>query len=293
MRFLVQWNQYTCNFKLIYYYSELKKERSKRKKLIRKKKDDKKNKIEQSMDYDWLNDETKAIANKKDVIKAWRRRYHENQHNSSDDDDKSIEDLQTFDINNISNKKFRKCIGKNLLKKIKNSITQIKEDEIEADDSTTNSQNDNKKIIESDSENEELKEETKITESFLSKFLLSSDSSKEGELNLFHALRALPKRIGEINFSKIELMNLSVVQMSIIAFQNDDKDELFNFYDKKMKKRFLMIKLAAAQNYNDTNDVCGRLAKSVDSLTTMFGVNQSQLANLGKVDNKSESCSEF
>ena len=124
--------------------------------------------------------------------------------------------------------------------------------------------------------------------------MLSSDLSKEGELNLFHALRALPKRIGEPNYAKIELMNFSAVQMSIIAFQNDDKDELFNFYDKKMKKRLLGARVAAKNNVKETSVVAGRLTAITDKLRTLLQLNPSLLVDLpSKNDNKSESASEF
>ena len=83
------------------------------------------------------------------MIKAWNLRYHKDQHHSSEDENKSLEDLQTFEINNVSNRKFRKYVGKRLLDKIKRSVTRIRENEIgEIDaESISNSINENKKII--------------------------------------------------------------------------------------------------------------------------------------------------
>lgn len=44
------------------------------------------------------------------------------------------------------------------------------------------------------------------------------------------------------NLDRVEMLNQSAIQISIIAFQNDDKDELFNFYDKRGKNRLMKVR---------------------------------------------------
>jgi hypothetical protein len=62
-----------------------------------------------------------------------------------------------------------------------------------------------------------------LIEDFLDKFVFIADASatkEEVDLNL--ALKALPKKIDEGNIYRIDLINFTLIQKSLIAFQNND-----------------------------------------------------------------------
>lgn len=166
------------------------------------------------------------------------------------------------------------------------------------DQSQSNIAMQSRKILATESDHGESEGEIAVVDGFLSRFLLSSDSNTKGEINLFHALRAIPKRLNEVNFNRIEMMNLSLVQMSIIAFQNDDKDELFNFYDKRSKTRLHKLKLSSVDNSTHISDILKRLTLVFEKSMSMYGVNGQAVHRQGSSDtyadnDKSESASDF
>lgn len=112
----------------------------------------------------------------------------------------------------------------------------------------------------------------------LSRFLLSSDSNQsDSEIDLRLALRALPKRFTEHNAHKIELINFSVIQMSLIAFQNDDKDELFNFNDRRNTKRLFKLFAASKDNTEGITTLKSRSFALITKLGRVFGVKTENL----------------
>ena len=79
-------------------------------------------------------------------------------------------------------------------------------------------------------------EELQLVEDFLDKFVFVSETSTANEqIDLNLALKALPVKVDEQNIYRIDLMNFNMVQRSLIAFQNNDQDELFEFYDNRSK----------------------------------------------------------
>lgn len=79
-------------------------------------------------------------------------------------------------------------------------------------------------------------EEIQLIEDFLDKLVLVGESSMSNEqVDLNLALKALPLRVDETNIYRIDLMNFNLVQRSLIAFQNNDQDELFEYYDNRQK----------------------------------------------------------
>lgn len=77
-------------------------------------------------------------------------------------------------------------------------------------------------------------EEMHLVEDFLQKFLLISSTSSYGEqIDLNLALKALPLKVDNTNIYRIDLINFNLAQRSLIAFQNNDQDELFEFYDNR------------------------------------------------------------
>jgi hypothetical protein len=51
------------------------------------------------------------------------------------------------------------------------------------------------------------------------------------------ACRALPKKLALGNLYKIDLINFARIQKSLISFFNDDQDEMFTYFDNKLKQR--------------------------------------------------------
>ena len=54
--------------------------------------------------------------------------------------------------------------------------------------------------------------------------------------------RAMAQTFTRHNFKRIEMVHFTNVQKALIGFQNDDMDELFNFYDARNKTRFTKLK---------------------------------------------------
>ena len=82
-------------------------------------------------------------------------------------------------------------------------------------------------------------DELHLIEDFLDKFVFIADSSStKEEIDLNLALKAMPSKIDETNIYRIDLINFTLIQKALIAFQNDDQDELFNYYDNRNKGRF-------------------------------------------------------
>lgn len=66
------------------------------------------------------------------------------------------------------------------------------------------------------------------------------------DLNL--ALKALPEKVDIHNIYRIEMINFNLIQKALITYQNDDQDELFNYYDNRTKMRFKSIGQKAIEN---------------------------------------------
>lgn len=80
-------------------------------------------------------------------------------------------------------------------------------------------------------------------------------------------MKALPKRINEHNIYRIDLMNFNAIQISLIAFQNDDQDELFQYYDSRNKKRLLKLKKKTIENGSEIETI-KQIATTVLSLSS-------------------------
>ena len=99
-------------------------------------------------------------------------------------------------------------------------------------------------------------EELQLVEDFLDKFVFVSETSTANEqLDLNLALKALPVKVDESNIYRIDLMNFNMVQRSLIAFQNNDQDELFEFYDNRSKQRLRRIIKRATDNDTQTDEI--------------------------------------
>lgn len=164
------------------------------------------------------------------IIEAWKR-YRPN------DAHPIVQEEQPIVHN--TNKNFKTVVGQMFINRLIENINKNSQQvEMEDDDGSAGSSEGDKSMI----EDEIPKIELAITEEFLKRFTLGSDASQNEVINLQLALRALPKRVNEHNEAKINLLNFAVIRMSLIGFQNDDKDELFNYYDQQNFKRLYKLR---------------------------------------------------
>lgn len=100
-------------------------------------------------------------------------------------------------------------------------------------------------------------EEVQLIEDFLDKFIFVGDSSSTSreQIDLNLALKALPAKVDEKNIYRIDLMNFNLIQRSLIAFQNDAQDELFQYYDNRSKERLKKITKRAEHNEMSTEEI--------------------------------------
>ena len=86
------------------------------------------------------------------------------------------------------------------------------------------------------------KYELELVDEFLDKFVyITDDSMSKVQVDVCLMRKAVPEYITEKNLPKIQQLNLTLIQKALIAFQNDDQDELFNYYDHRSKARFNKI----------------------------------------------------
>lgn len=175
---------------------------------------------------------------------------------------------ENFDtkVNPLSNaKKFKRMIGRKFTKNMIRSVFHVDDGQADED------QDEDSTVMGDDDEPTDdlvLANEIRIVDNFLSRFLLSSETAKKNMINLKLAMKALPKRINEVNVDRLELMNFSLIQMSIIGFQNDDKDELMNYYDRRNQRRLLNLRTNSAENSEKVRhieDVVFKLTKLASS----------------------------
>ncbi len=68
-------------------------------------------------------------------------------------------------------------------------------------------------------------------------------------------LKALPNRITKITIEQIEMFNFRVFQESLIAFQNVDLVNAFEYFDEKNRERIQNLKEKLSSQKNNLNDV--------------------------------------
>ena len=258
------------------------------------------NKVKDKDNVKWTEDTVvKYCVDKELIMKIWKRFKIKGEELSSDDENRLIPDIDTHDkdFRIVGSKKFREIIGRRIKKEIIKCLSQTKnEKEYQEMDTISQLRADTERYNQSAEEELDIDEkDIEIADLFLSRFLITSDATGKGEIDLTHVLRALPKRMNGVNFPRIEMMNMSGVQLSIIAFQNDDKDELFNFYDKRNKNR--MHRLRVSLEENNLAEVQIRLVQLMGRSISILGVHEEVKDNAyiyeSYIDNRSETASNF
>ena len=65
--------------------------------------------------------------------------------------------------------------------------------------------------------------------------MLTSKRSNTTNIDLKLTKKSLPDKISFQNLKNIDLINFSLLQKSLISFFNDDQDEMFDYYDNRLK----------------------------------------------------------
>lgn len=90
---------------------------------------------------------------------------------------------------------------------------------------------------------------------FLSRFTIVSESSLNEHLDILLLLKALPNKITMLSLEQTEMFNFRVFQESLIAFQNVDLVNAFEYFDEKNRERVQNVKEKLISQRNNLNDV--------------------------------------
>jgi len=100
-----------------------------------------------------------------------------------------------------------------------------------------------------------LEEEKKIVKEFLSKFIASPEISMNNLIDVSRVLKALPKTFTYDNVVKSDIINMRNIQLSLISYQNESQDKLFQFYDTRIKTRVSILAKRAEENKDLIQDI--------------------------------------
>jgi hypothetical protein len=100
-----------------------------------------------------------------------------------------------------------------------------------------------------------LDEEKKIVKEFLSKFIASPEISMSNLIDVSWVLKALPTFFHIHNVVKSNLINMRNLQLSLIAYQNESQDKLFQFYDTRIETRMQILAKRAEENKEIIQDI--------------------------------------
>lgn len=92
-------------------------------------------------------------------------------------------------------------------------------------------------------------------DAFLTKFTIVSESSLNEHLDIMLMLKALPNRVSLLSLEQIEMFNFRVFQESLIAFQNVDLVNAFEYFDEKNRERVQNVKEKLVSQKNNLSDV--------------------------------------
>lgn len=195
------------------------------------------------------------------IVAAWKKFEMNGNDVLETDVEFSVKDLDPQKkVNYNKGQNFRRKIGSHFLKNLKSALKKTcVEADFEEMETASNNASHTMLMEDSISENSDIEEKAKAVTNFLSRFKMSSDVGSETEINLHNVIRVLPKQINNINLNKIDLIRFSMIQKSIISFQNDDKDELFKFYNDRSLKRIESLRVTSEFNRGEVDNVCGRI----------------------------------
>ena len=106
-------------------------------------------------------------------------------------------------------------------------------------------------------------DEINYVESLLDSFIIPQDASNIEQLNISLAMKCLPNKVHIHYFDRIELINFKAVHLAMIAFQNDDQDEIFGFYSEKNKRVLFSLEKTANQIHEILKNIDGKLINNL------------------------------
>ena len=98
-------------------------------------------------------------------------------------------------------------------------------------------------------------EAVRAVDAFLSKFTIVSESSMNEHIDIMLMLKALPNKVTAYSIEQTEMFNFRVFQESLIAFQNIDLVNAFEYFDEKNRERIGNLKDKLSSQKNNLNDV--------------------------------------
>ena len=84
--------------------------------------------------------------------------------------------------------------------------------------------------------------EMHLVDQFLTKFTIVSESSMNEHLDIMLMLKALPNKIMEDSLETTEMFKFRIFQESLIAYQNVDLVNAFEYIDEKNRERMQNVK---------------------------------------------------
>ena len=106
-------------------------------------------------------------------------------------------------------------------------------------------------------------EELTIANEFLEKFVLESESSIDGHIDLILVIKSLPDYINKNTYSRAELFKFRVFQNSLIAHQNADIVDAFEYFDERNKDRVYSIKEKLSKQKEELESIRSTLSSQV------------------------------
>ena len=137
-------------------------------------------------------------------------------------------------------------------------------------------------------ETDGIQDQVSLLDDFLSCFIWPGDSGKKiDQIDIILALKSLPEKVDDSNLARCELFNYGNTNTSIIAFNNNDQDELFKYYDNRNKKRLNKLSKKATKTQDLTNDLmdiaerCQDVMKDVQNTGSLRDTHKFKLVDEG------------
>ena len=80
-----------------------------------------------------------------------------------------------------------------------------------------------------------------IIDAFLTKFTIVTENSQNEHVDVQIMLKAMPNKVLEGTLGQVDLFNFKIIQESIIAFQNLNIVNAFEYFDDKNKERVELV----------------------------------------------------
>jgi len=98
-------------------------------------------------------------------------------------------------------------------------------------------------------------DELKLINEFIGRFAIISESSANNHLDIVLVMKALPQKVTEANVLSIEMYNFKIFQESLIAYQNLDMVNAFEYFDDKNRVRVQNVKEKLVTQKNELNEM--------------------------------------